>query len=158
MTRAFRFVMVAVLLALSGVVPAGAIDTTDTRLLSQPAISKSNIAFVYAGDLWVAGADGKNVRRLTSGQGVSNPAFSPDGALVAFTAQYEGNGDVYVVPVAGGVPTRLTYHPGRDVVQGFTPDGTAVVFTSARAVFSGRYTQMFTVPVKGGFPTQVELP
>jgi len=158
MNRAFRFVMVTVLLALSGVVPAGAIDTTDTRLLSQPAISKSNIAFVYAGDLWVAGIDGKNVRRLTSGQGVGNPAFSPDGALVAFTAQYEGNGDVYVVPVAGGVPARLTYHPGRDVVQGFTPDGTAVVFTSARAVFSGRYTQMFSVPVKGGFPTQVELP
>jgi tricorn protease len=149
---------VTVMLAVVGVAPASAIDTADTRLLSQPAISKANIAFVYAGDLWAAGADGKNVRRLTSGQGVSNPAFSPDGTLLAFTAQYEGNGDVYVVPVAGGVPTRLTYHPGRDVVQGFTPDGTAVVFTSPRAVFSGRYTQMFEVPVKGGFPAQIELP
>jgi tricorn protease len=135
-----------------------AIDTTDTRMVSQPAISRSNIAFVYAGDLWVAGLDGKEVRRLTSGQGVTNPAFSPDGTLVAFTAQYEGNADVYVVPVAGGVPARLTWHPGSDVVQGFTPDGASVVFTSARAVFTGRYTQLFTVPVKGGPATRIELP
>ncbi len=56
------------------------------------------------------------------------------------------------------MPTRLTWHPLRDVVQGFTPDGTAVLFTSPRAVFTGRYTQLFTVPVKGGFPTQIELP
>jgi tricorn protease len=147
-----------VLVLLVSAAPALAIDTADTRLLAQPAISSSNIAFVYAGDLWVAGLDGRNVRRLTSGQGASNPAFSPDGRLVAFTAQYEGNADVYVVPVSGGVPTRRTWHPGRDVVQGFTPDGTAVVFTSARSVFTGRYAQMFTVPVKGGFPTQVELP
>ncbi|HEY3384617.1 MAG TPA: PDZ domain-containing protein [Vicinamibacterales bacterium] len=148
----------ALLIALLWAVPTHAIDTSDTRLLSQPAISKSAIAFVYAGDLWIAGLDGKNVRRLTSGQGASAPAFSPDGTLVAFTAQYEGNADVYVVPVAGGVPTRLTWHPGRDAVQGFTPDGSAVVFTSARAVFSNRYAQLFTVPVRGGFPTQIELP
>ena len=127
-------------------------------MLSQPAISQSHLVFVYAGNLWAAGLDGRNVRRLTSGQGVSSPAFSPDGTLVAFTAQYEGNADVYVVPVTGGVPTRLTWHPGRDAVQGFTPDGSAVVFTSARAVFSGRYTQMFTVPVKGGAPVRLDPP
>ena len=137
---------------------AAAIDTSDTRLLGQPAISASNLAFVYAGDLWVCGLDGRNVRRLTSGQGASNPAFSPDGALLAFTAQYEGNADVYVVPVAGGVPARLTWHPGRDTVQGFTPDGRSVVFTSSRAVFSGRYSQLFTVPVKGGAPARLDPP
>ena len=137
---------------------AAAIDTSDTRLLSQPAVSQSHLAFVYAGDLWASGLDGKNVRRLTTGQGVSNPAFSPDGSTLAFTAQYEGNADVYVVPVSGGVPTRLTWHPGRDVVQGFTPDGKAVMFTSAREVFSGRYAQLFTVPVKGGAPVRLDLP
>jgi len=137
---------------------AGAVSVTDTRLLSQPAISKSHIAFVYAGDLWIAGLDGKNVRRLTTVQGVSNPAFSPDGALIAFTAQYEGNADVYTVPVTGGVPTRLTWHPGRDAVQGFTPDGSAVLFTSGRVSFTGRYLQLFTVPVKGGMPTGLEIP
>ena len=113
---------------------------------------------MYAGDLWVAGLDGRNVRRLTSVQGVSNPAFSPDGTLVAFTAQYEGHADLYTVPVAGGVPTRLTWHPARDVVQGFTPDGSAVLFTSGRAAFTRRHTQLFTVPVTGGFPAQIEIP
>jgi len=158
MFRRFRDASVVALVVLLVAASAGAIDTADTRLLTQPAISKSNIAFVYAGDLWAAGLDGKDVRRLTSSQGVSNPAFSPDGTLVAFTAQYEGNADVYVVPVAGGVPARLTWHPGRDTVQGFTPDGAAVVFTSGREVFTGRYTQLFTVPIKGGFPTAVGLP
>src|SRR5512139_2375067 len=106
--------LVVVLVVGSGV--AAAMSATDTRLLTQPAISKTHVAFVYAGDLWVAGLDGSNVRRLTSVQGVSTPAFSPDGSLIAFTAQYEGNADVYVVPVVGGVPTRLTWHPGRDTV------------------------------------------
>src|SRR5262249_49765543 len=85
----------------------GAVDVHDTRMLSQPAISKTHIAFIYAGDLWVADHEGKNVRRLTTDpSGESNPAFSPDGSLIAFDAQYEGNTDVYVVPVSGGVPKR----------------------------------------------------
>lgn len=134
-------------------------DIRDTRLLTEPAISKAHIAFVYAGDLWVADIDGTGVRRLTTDEGIeTNPAFSPDGSLIAFSAQYEGNTDVYLVPVAGGVPTRLTWHPGPDRVQGFTPDGAAVLFTSPRAVFTGRYTQLFTVPVKGGFPEALQIP
>ena len=56
---------------------------------------------------------------------MSNPAFSPDGKTLAFSANYNGNTDVYVVPVEGGAPTRLTWHPGPDLVQGFTPDGEA---------------------------------
>ena len=118
-------------------------DIHDTRMLTQPAISKANIAFVYAGDLWVADLDGRNVRRLTdrSGLGVQ-PAFSPDGALLAFNAQYEGNIDVYTVPVTGGVPTRLTWHPGPDFVQGFTPNGQAVLFVSPRAASNSRHSQL----------------
>jgi tricorn protease len=159
MTSWRRILAIAVwTLLLGNVGTVLAVDTTDTRLVSQPAIGTSALTFVYAGDLWVAGLDGRNVRRLTSGQGASSPAISPDGTLVAFTAQYEGNSDVYVVPLAGGVPTRLTWHPGADVVQGFTPDGSAVLFTSARAVSNNRYTQLYTVPVKGGFPTPLELP
>src|SRR6185503_2577715 len=134
-------------------------DINNTRLLAEPAISKDHVAFTYAGDLWVAGLDGKNIKRLTADDGQqANPAFSPDGSLIAFTAQYEGNPDVYIVPVAGGVPTRLTWHPGPDIVQGFTPDGSAVLFTSPRAVFTGRYTQLFTVPVKGGIEEPLKLP
>ena len=135
------------------------VDVQDTRLLSQPAMSKSHVAFIYAGGLWVAGIDGKDVRRLTSSEGVaSKPAFSPDGSLIAFSGQYDGNTDVYVVPVTGGVPTRLTWHPSPDIVQGFTPDGSAILFTSPRAVFTGRYTKLYTVPVKGGIETELPVP
>ena len=117
------------------------------------------MAFAYANDLWVAGTDGSGVRRLTSHPGVeAGPRFSPDGALLAFTGRYEGNTDVYVVPAAGGVPKRLTYHPGDDRALGFTPDGKAVLFSSGREVYTGRYTQLFTVPVEGGFPTRLPDP
>src|SRR5579871_3819916 len=68
---------------------AGAIDTHDTRMLSQPAVSADHIAFIYAEDLWVAGPDGSNPRRLTVSEGIeSNPVFSPDGKTIAFSAQY----------------------------------------------------------------------
>jgi tricorn protease len=135
------------------------VDISDTRLVSDPAPSERLVAFAYANDLWVAGVDGSGVRRLTSHPGVeSGPRFSPDGALVAFTGRYEGNTDVYVVPAAGGVPKRLTWHPGAETALGFTPDGRAVLFSSGREVHTTRYTQLFTVPVEGGFPTRLPIP
>ncbi|MEJ7586841.1 MAG: hypothetical protein WKI04_04700 [Ferruginibacter sp.] len=138
---------------------ASGIDTRDTRMLAQPAISANHIAFIYAEDLWVANADGTQPRRLTVDEGVeSNPAISPDGSMIAFNAQYDGNTDVYIVPVEGGIPTRLTWHPGADMVRGFTPDGKNIMFISRRAVFTNRYFQLFTVPVSGGFPVQLEIP
>ncbi len=139
--------------------PASAIDTGHTRMLSQPALSARHLAFIYAGDLYVCDLDGRNVRRLTSDEGIERaPAFSPDGTQLAFSAEYDGNVDVFVVPVTGGVPRRLTWHPGPDVVQGFTPDGTRVLFTTPRAVFTTRYTQLFTVPVTGGVETALPIP
>ncbi|MHB8055908.1 MAG: S41 family peptidase, partial [Candidatus Aminicenantales bacterium] len=135
------------------------IDVRDTRMMTQPAVGKTRIAFNYANDLWTADLDGKNVRRLTSDLGVeTNPAFSPDGELIAFSAQYDGNTDVFTVPASGGVPRRLTWHPGADIVQGFSPDGKSILFTSPRATFTGRYLQLFTVPVEGGFPEQLKIP
>ena len=134
-------------------------STTDTRLLAQPAINGSRIAFAYAGDLWTANVGGSDVRRLTTADGdEQNPSFSPDGSLIAFTANYDGNMDVYVVPSGGGVPTRLTWHPGVDVAQGFTPDGKQVLFTSGRSSYTTRYTQLFTVPVGGGAVTKLPIP
>ena len=136
-----------------------AIDTKDTRMLSQPAISADHIAFIYAEDLWVANTDGSQPRRLTVSEGVeSNPVFSPDGRLIAFSAQYDGNLDVYVVPVEGGIPKRLTWHPGADLVRAFTTDGKSVLFASQRASFSGRYLKLFTVPVTGGPEKELEIP
>jgi tricorn protease len=135
------------------------VDPMDTRLLTQPAVSANHIAFIFAGDLFVAGLDGRNVRQLTTDDGVeSSPVFSPDGKLLAFSAQYDGNTDVFTVPVTGGAPARLTWHPGADIAQSFTPDGKAVLFTSQRAVFTTRYSQLFTVPLSGGMPEQLPIP
>jgi len=139
--------------------PAPAVDTTDTKFLSQPAVSADRLAFVYANDLWTAAIDGTDVRRLTADLGLeASPAFSPDGRLIAFSAQYDGNVDVYVVPAAGGLPRRLTWHPGPDIAQGFTPDGKAVLFTSARESFTPAYRRLFTVSLDGGFPAALEIP
>lgn len=138
---------------------ASGINPVDTRMMAQPAVSADHIAFIYAEDLWVANSDGTQPRRLTVDEGIeSDPAFSPDGRLIAFSAQYDGNTDVFTVPVEGGVPKRLTWHPGDDIVRGFTPDGANVLFASQRNVFSGRYLQFFLVPVAGGYPVQLDIP
>ena len=160
--RHIRFVAIAALLCavnpLARTVRAR-VDPLDTKMLTQPAVSASHIAFIYAGDLFTADLDGTNVRRLTTDDGVeSNPVFSPDGKTIAFSAQYDGNTDVFTVPLTGGAPTRLTWHPNADSVQSFTPDGAAVLFTSQRATFTGRYSQLFTVPVGGGMETQLPIP
>ena len=144
----------------AGATPAGAQpSTTDTRLLAQPAVSAARVAFIYAGDLWVARHDGSDVRRLTTADGdEQRPAFSPDGRTIAFSANYDGNVDVYVVAAEGGVPKRLTWHPGDDIVQGFTADGKSVLFTSGRESFTNRYTQLFTVPAEGGVDVRLPIP
>ena len=157
MRRYFRFGALAIGL-LAGAAKA-APDVKDTRLVSQPAVSGKNIAFVYAEDLWIANLDGSNPRRLTSDAGVeSNPSFSPDGNWIAFSAQYDGNTDVYLLPASGGAPKRLTTHPAADVVRGWEPDGSAILFGSNRQVFTTRHQQLFTVPVAGGMPTQLPIP
>ncbi len=139
--------------------PSAEVNVRDTRLLHQPATNGTHVAFVYADDLWVARLDGTDLRRLTTDDGVeSSPAFSPDGSLIAFSAQYEGNVDVYVVASEGGVPKRLTWHPGPDIAHGFTPDGRKVLFTSGRSVFTGNYQQLFTVTLDGGMPDQLPIP
>ncbi|MEO8794977.1 MAG: PDZ domain-containing protein [Daejeonella sp.] len=136
-----------------------AINTKDTRMLSQPAISAQHIAFIYAEDLWIANRDGSQPRRLTIDKGIeSNPKFSPDGKMLAFSAQYDGNTDVFILPVEGGIPKRLTWHPSADQVKEFTPDGKFVLFTSQRDVFTNRYAQLFTVSVNGGLPQKLDIP
>jgi tricorn protease len=128
-------------------------------LLRYPTVSKTQIVFNYAGDLWTVSRDGGEARRLTSGAGVETlPHFSPDGSMIAFTGEYDGNRDVYVVPSTGGVPRRLTYHPADEYVAGWTPDGKKVVFNSWGSSFIHFEDQLYTVPVEGGLPTQVPLP
>lgn len=159
MHKSLRFLCLPLLFTCA--LPAFAIDTADTGMLTDPAISEHHIAFFYDGDLWLAdrGEGPMVARRITSHPGdEESPRFSPDGSLLAFSASYDGNVDVYVMPAAGGVPERLTWHPGSDIVQGFTPDGSAVLFTSAREVFTRRHRQFFTVPTTGGFPSRLPIP
>jgi len=126
-------------------------------LLRDPSISKTQIAFSYAGSIWIANRDASNVRRLTVGGHEGNPIFSPDGSQVAFTGDYDGTRGVYVVPAVGGVPRRLTYHPADGDVAGWTPDGKQILFSSERAAFASGVVQLFSVPLEGGFATQVPL-
>lgn len=134
-------------------------DPQNTRMMEHPAVSSKHIAFSYDGDLWVAERSGANPRRLTSHEGIeTTPRFSPDGQTIAFTGEYDGNIDVYTVSIQGGPPKRITYHPDPDQVDGFTPDGSAILFSSSRNVFTSRYRQLFTVPVAGGFETQLPIP
>jgi len=150
-------------LAVLGIFVSGSagldIDPTNTRMLAQPAISDSHIAFAWDGDLWIANRDGSNSHRLTSHEGAeSAPRFSPDGKSIAFSAQYDGNLDVYIMPITGGAPKRLTYHPSPDYVEAFTPDGSAVLFSSMRNTFTTRYRKLLTVSTEGGFPTELPIP
>jgi len=153
------FILTALLALLLFAGQARGIDIKDTRMLHQPALSSTHIAFIYAGDLWVMRIGDTMARRLTSDEGQeSNPAFSPDGSWIAFSAEYDGNKDVYLIPMEGGIPKRLTWHPGPDEVRGFTPDGRAVLFISQRSLFTNRFTQLFTVPIQGGFPENLGIP
>ena len=95
-----------------------------TRLLRQPTLSATHVAFTYGGDLWIAGRDGGTARRLTSTPAVeSDPHFSPDGRWIAFTSNLSGNDDVYVVSAEGGEPRRLTWYPAGSYARGWSNDG-----------------------------------
>ncbi len=127
-------------------------------LLQKPTLSRTQIAFVYAGDIWAVARAGGDARRLTSGAGVeTNPVFSPDGNTLAFTGEYDGNVDVYTIPADGGIPKRLTYHPAADTVLGWTPDGKRILFTSTRDSYS-RVASLYTVDTSGSFPEKLPLP
>ena len=126
-------------------------------LLRKPTVSRTQIAFSYGGDLWIVDRSGGDARRLTTDVGIEiDPYFSPDGSLIAFTGEYEGNEDVYVIPAAGGIPKRLTSHPGADQVVGWTRDG-RILFRSQRNSYAG-FNRLFTVGVEGGLPEELPLP
>jgi tricorn protease len=129
-----------------------------TLLLRQPTISKFEIVFVYADDLWKVSIAGGDAIRLTSDEGTESfPHFSHDEKWIAFSAQYDGNTDVYVIPSQGGEPKRLTYHPSPDVVTGWTPDG-EVLFRSSRKGHPTQTNKFYTIGMEEGLPTEFKIP
>ncbi len=145
--------------ASAGVLAAAMVPGTaqaETLMVGDPALSATQMAFTYAGDIWLAERDGSNPRRLTSSPADEmRPRFSPDGSMIAYSANLDGNYDVFVIPVTGGQPKRLTWHPGADRVVGWSRDGKSVSFVSPRERRSGRSSQLYTVSLDGGLPTKV---
>lgn len=140
-----------------GVVHFSPGDSSKLVLIQTPTLSKTQIAFVYGGDIWIVSREGGEAHRLVTGRDLSTgPIFSPDGSMVAFSGDYDGNIDVYVVPSTGGEPRRLTYHPGADIAVGWTQDGKNVLFSSPRSS-SNDPNHLFTIPATGGFPTELPL-
>jgi len=127
-------------------------------LLRRPAVNRTHIVFSYAGDLWSVPRSGGEAVRLTTGVGTeTDPYFSPDGSRIAFTGEYDGNPDVYLMPASGGVPRRVTYHPAIDIVQGWSSDGKRILFRSGRASQT-RSNRLFTIAPDGVFPEEIPLP
>ena len=121
------------LLLMSSAIAATANEPVRTGYFRAPALSGDTLAFVAEGDLWRASSAGGSAQRLTTHPAEEfYPAISPDGKRVAFSARYEGPMEIYVMPLTGGAPTRLTYDGGGNArVQGWTTDG-KVLFSTTR--------------------------
>jgi tricorn protease len=132
---------------------------TDARLLRQPDVSATQIAFVYAGDIWVVPKTGGTAARFTSPRGEESfPRFSPDGKEIAFTGDYDGNQDLYAVSAGGGVPRRLTHHPMPDRMLDWYPDGQTILFASGMQSSRDRFNQLYRVSKTGGLPVKLPVP
>jgi len=140
-----------------------------TRLLRQPDIHGDQVAFVYAGDLWIASARGGDARRLTSDDGMEYfPKFSPDGRWIAFTGDYSGSRQVFVISAEGGAPRQLTFYndvgalPPRGGIDNrvldWTPDGRHILFNPHRLPWSDRMPAHYVVPFAGGMETALKIP
>ncbi len=142
-----------------------------TRLLRFPTTNDKDIVFCYAGELYTVGKDGGIARRLTSGPGYTSfPRFSPDGKQVAFTSQYDGNTEVYVMPADGGTPKRLTISAtlGRDdvsdrmgpnnIVMTWENTKPLIVFRSRMKSFNDFIGSLFTVGMDAELPQQLPVP
>jgi tricorn protease len=152
-------VLALVLAVLGFVIAARAQSSEKPLLLRQPTLSSTDIAFAYGDDIWRVSREGGEAVRLTAGPGIkSGPHFSPDGKWIAFTGEYDGKVNVYVVSVNAGSPRRVTYHAGPDAAVGWTPDGKNILFVTSRDSFANNTRALFTVPAEGGFPTKVPLP
>lgn len=139
--------------------PLNAQNEPSGGMMRFPDVSKEHIAFVYAGDIWVVDRDGGSARPLASPKGQERfPRFSPDGQTIAFSGNYEGNGDVYTIPVSGGVAQRMTYHPANESVCDWMPEGNEIIYSSNGFAGLNRQPQLFTISSDRPFPNQLPVP
>ncbi len=143
-----RLTLLACLFAMAGY-PLAAEEAP--LLVQTPTLSKAEIVFAYGGYLWSVAREGGNARQLTTGGHEAGPQFSPDGEWIAFTGEYDGNVDAFVMPAQGGEPKRLTWHPGADSVVGWTRDSKRVLFRSGRTAYAD-FDRLYTVDAQGGVP------
>ncbi len=144
-------------------------EMQEGRLMRFPDIYKDKVVFMYGADLWLASTDGGVARRITSHPGRELfPKFSPDGKWIAFTGQYDGNFNVYVIPSTGGEPKQLTFYQGsaqplsdrmgiHSEVVTWTPDSKRVIFLSRRDASNGWIKRPFSVGIDGGLPQPLPI-
>ena len=157
------------LLLLAGALLTAPSAFAGTKLLRFPDVCGDRVVFTYAGDLWTASIEGGVASRLTAGPGLEQSArFSPDCSRIAFTGEYGGDDQVYVISAGGGEPKQLTYYPAQgplpqrwgfdNQVYGWTPDGKAILFRSWRDSISVSNPHLYTVNADGGLPTMLPMP
>ena len=165
MSRIFRFIILAFFLVAPLAIPA---DMPEGRLMRFADIYKDKIVFSYAGDLWLVASSGGEARRITTDPGLELfPKFSPDGKWIAFTGQYDGNFNVYVMPAEGGEPKQLTFEPDttatpermgpNNMVINWLPDSQHILFLSRRDTYHSWFGRLFTISVNGGLPERLPL-
>ncbi len=158
-----RAILTLVAVLVAAVLPA------QTRLLRFPDVAGDRLVFCHGGDLWTASTEGGVAVRLTAHPGLELfPKFSPDGQWIAFTGQYDGDEQVYVMPARGGEPRQLTWYPARgplpqrwgfdNQVYGWSRDGSSVLFRSMRAGWDLTDTRLYYVAASGGMPTALPMP
>ena len=144
-------------------------EMPEGRMMRFPDIYKDKIVFMYGGDIWLGSSQGGVARRITYHPGRELfPKFSPDGRWIAFTGQYDGNFNVYVMPSDGGQPKQLTFYQGsaqqlndrmgiHNEVLTWTPDSKRVVFLTRRDASNGWTKRPFTVSIDGGMPEPLPM-
>ncbi len=151
-------VAVAALAAVMSAAPASAVEP-HAGMLRFPDVSSTHIAFVYANDVWLVPREGGVAAPLASPAGMEYyPRFSPDGGTIAFVGNYDGNRDLYTIPVAGGMPFRVTHHPAGEGLNDWTPDGKSLIFAAFAAKDYPVMIELFTVPAGGGMPEKMPVP
>ena len=164
----FNLKIVAFCLILFGTMKSAQAEN-DVRLMRYPDINKNLIAFVYAGDIWTVDSNGGDAKRLTSHKGMELfPKISPDGQWIAFSAEYSGSRQVYVMPSTGGTPKQLTYYnsvgmmPPRggfdDVILDWNPDSKSILVRMNRTPFGERNGTYYQVSIDGGLEQALQIP